>query len=998
MKARNNTLLQLAMKTIGKPLVVTASIATLVLSATQRADAAGDIFDGYIQINGTWYNIGGVNDGRNNPTGSANASSRTLLSNVDFGTQTFGSFNITGFQINAWTSFGTSAANNGANYKVWRAGDAEPGYTNFWDTASESYYSGGDYVSSTTGQSTAIIGDTFINGDTYNLKFQTYTVLTGDNAGSKFYERSDSFVVNGARQLITGSGNTTQSSAYNTSSAGGVVKQGAGSLFLTKDNSSGTTGQKGNIFIDEGTVAVNPDSGVSGNNALGGSSTVVQLGATAGTSSASFALADSDGGLSISRSIVVRGGSSGTKTISSTNTSGTNTLSSSIFLDNNVTLSAAAGGTLDLSGNLEDGLATGSFAVLIAGGGKVVFSGAASNTGVSGYTVNNGATLTLNKSSADSVQSTLTIDNGGTAEFAASNQLGASASIVNNGTLATGSSGLTDSFGSLSSSGTISGNGTLTASTYTLSGGTVNGNLGAGTLNITGNVALNGTSGASSVAVTGGNLTLGSGANRLSSSADVTISASRSLTIASDQTVSSIKETGTGNGGAVAIGSGATLTVNGANKGNLFQNSISGQGGLTVNGSGNTTLSLYGTQSYTGATRVSGAKISSGVAMATSGVTIDGGTFETSAANILGDSASVNLSSGTYALGGSDTIGSLTMSGGSITGNSTLTAGTYAVNGGTVSANLGAGALTVGGSAALNGTSAATSVSVTSGTLSLGGNNRLATGASVSLGAGTTLGLGANSQQLAGLTGNGSVTTSSSGSLNLNIASGSNTYAGAISGGGNLTKSGSGTLFLTGNNTLSGTTTVSDGTLRVNGSIAGNATVASGATLGGTGTIAGAVNVTGVLSPGASIESLSVGTTTFGNGSTFEWEYNSQTVTADLLNINGNLNLNSTVTLNLVDLAAVSQAIAENTKFTLISYSGSWNNGTFSGYSDDSTFSFGGIDWVINYNDGTGGNNFSGDQSAASSFVTMTVVPEPSSLGLALLAGGLLATRRRRTA
>jgi hypothetical protein len=54
------------------------------------------------------------------------------------------------------------------------------------------------------------------------------------------------------------------------------------------------------------------------------------------------------------------------------------------------------------------------------------------------------------------------------------------------------------------------------------------------------------------------------------------------------------------------------------------------------------------------------------------------------------------------------------------------------------------------------------------------------------------------------------------------------------------------------------------------------------------------------------------------------------------------------------------------------------------------------MDWVINYDDATGGNNFSGDQDGASGFVTMTVVPEPSSLGLALIAGGLLVTRRRR--
>ena len=385
---------------------------------------------------------------------------------------------------------------------------------------------------------------------------------------------------------------------------------------------------------------------------------------------------------------------------------------------------------------------------------------------------------------------------------------------------------------------------------------------GANTLTLSGNNTYSG-----DTRVTNGAVTVASGGNLGDGSSDVFISSAGSLNVNTNTSVASVQEAGTSNGGVIAIGSGATLTVNGANKVSLFQNSISGQGGLTVNGSGNTTLSLYGTQSYSGATRVSGGKISSGVALATSGVTVDGGTFETSAADILGNSASVNLSNGTYSLGGSDTIGSLTMSGGTLSGNATLTASTYALSGGTVSANLGAGSLTVGGSAALNGTSAAISVSVNSGTLSLGGNNRLATDASVTLAGGTTLGLGANSQQLAGLTGDGSVTTSASGSLNLNIASSSNnTYAGSISGGGGLTKSGNGTLFLTGSNSLTGTTAVSSGTLRVNGSVGGDATVATGAILGGTGTITGAVNVTGMLSPGASIESLAVGATTFGNG------------------------------------------------------------------------------------------------------------------------------------
>jgi MYXO-CTERM domain-containing protein len=88
-----------------------------------------------------------------------------------------------------------------------------------------------------------------------------------------------------------------------------------------------------------------------------------------------------------------------------------------------------------------------------------------------------------------------------------------------------------------------------------------------------------------------------------------------------------------------------------------------------------------------------------------------------------------------------------------------------------------------------------------------------------------------------------------------------------------------------------------------------------------------------------------------------------------------------------------------DTKFTMINYSGAWNGGLFvwndDVLEDDSNIIIAdGKGWRINYNDTTGGSNYSSEQTY-SKFVTLTAVPEPTVVTLGGL-GALLLLRRRR--
>lgn len=263
-------------------------------------------------------------------------------------------------------------------------------------------------------------------------------------------------------------------------------------------------------------------------------------------------------------------------------------------------------------------------------------------------------------------------------------------------------------------------------------------------------------------------------------------------------------------------------------------------------------------------------------------------------------------------------------------------------------------------------------------------------------------------------TGTGAMTVSGAGSLNLAIRNSTgdtpvfnvgadapltiNTDITSINvgnsvGGLGIEKTGAGTLTLGGTNTYTGNTLVSGGILLVNGSLTSNVSVSNGATLGGSGSVGDTtVNFGGILAAGNSAGVLSTGNLTMNSGSTLNFEFGLSA--SDRIDVSGDLSLGN-ATLSLTDLGTGSLALGDS--LTLIGYTGLWNGSTFSGLANGTSFNAAGYDWQIAYDASSAGtlNGGSGD-----GFVTMTVIPEPSTLVSVLLGAMAFAAsfiRRKRS-
>jgi fibronectin-binding autotransporter adhesin len=412
------------------------------------------------------------------------------------------------------------------------------------------------------------------------------------------------------------------------------------------------------------------------------------------------------------------------------------------------------------------------------------------------------------------------------------------------------------------------------------------------------------------------------------------------------------------NTGAVTMGANPTITVNASTL--TIGGPIGETGGArTITKAGAGTLTLNGTNTFTGAITVNAGVLVLGGANSYSGTTtISGGTLRLGANDVIPNGSGkgdVSLT-GTFDLNSfSDIINGLSGAG-TITGTGALTIGgndatsTFpgVVNnsGTTVITKTGAGTLT------LSGTNTHTGITtVSGGTLKLGSTAALGgTGGKTVVNSGYTLDLNGLTYSTAepldlsgtGIGTNGALVNSSAtaavynGPITLIASSsiggtGNISLSNLISDGASsfsLTKAGADTLTLsyaTGN-TYDGGTTVSAGKLLVtntSGSATGTGAVAvNGGSLAGTGVISGAVTIANgaIIQPGnAGAATLTLsGGLILNNASMLDYDVGT---TSDQIAITGNLTLDGTINITAVTGFGAGA-------ITILTYTGTLTNNT----------------------------------------------------------------------
>lgn len=958
-------------------------------------------------------------------TGSSLSATGISLTGSAVGNSTvaLGSSSTVGRTTYAFSATATAlqlAVTGGAWDLTWNGGSAN------WNTS--------DSIGQKDGSGSNIA---FYAGD--NMSIATADTITVDAAGISV----GTLAVGNSSGTATLTGGALSATSLNKSGAGTLSLNSATSLTIAAAISGGT--------LDIGTT----NQSFANVSLTGGASIAGSTGVLTGSGSA-FDVQSGSASAILAGSVGLTKTTSGTVTLSGANTyTGTTTISGGTLgfsADNNLGASSAAislnGGTLaqgaaDVTGThiITVGASGGTIDVgsrqyflntanLLTGSGALAVSGAGGslrlglNNSFSGTTAVNSAALVEVQNATGLGTSAVTVNSGG--ELVASNINMANALTANGGSTLSfdnGNSGVFSGAVSL-----VSGTTTVALrdwySTSTARNGTI-----SGVISGAGGLAVNSGSGSGSVltlssansyaggtALNAGTLVLG----------NATAAGSGAITAANGTTISMTTASGVGNAVTLSgTNASVTMTSNQASAG--FGSNITGTADQTLVIVNNGTTVNFNNTTRQFANFLGTVNVQAGSALGDRSSTTtwtNGG--DSTLFNVDGSMTSRN--GGTWALGG-------------LTGSGTLSMGTAGSNGIGLNYTIGArndvsdtfsGVIRDGdtvnskfvsvtktgmGIQVFSGANSYTgTTTVSAGTLALSGSGTFGSGSLVVSGGTANLGGGSISNTLGALTGGGAInngTVTNNGS-NYDLRNGS--VGAALAGTNGLSKTTSSTVTLDGTSTYTGLTSVTAGTLALGA--AGSIDNSSGVYLGtGGGTfdvsaksggytvaaLTGSGNVTGALavstqlaignSPGTANFSSDL---TLGGASTYTYEVvGSGTVggsyaayTADLGNIAGNLTITAGAVLDLVQLGTYTA----NDKFTLFSYSGTLT-GTFAGLADDSNFTAGGGDWLINYNDTTGGEN----GGTYSNFVTITAVPEPNA---AMLVGGLgmLALLRRRRA
>ena len=433
----------------------------------------------------------------------------------------------------------------------------------------------------------------------------------------------------------------------------------------------------------------------------------------------------------------------------------------------------------------------------------------------------------------------VTIDSEATLQVGDGYSNGVVGSITDNGTLLFRPNSSGESY-----SGVISGIGSLMVVGSGSSGGYPTLTL-AGANTFTGLTQISG----------GGTLALGSSLALQDSTLDTTNFPSSSLSIGTLTAVTLGGLQGPSGTTLNLSGGAVTLTVGNNGTNTTFSGSLSGGCSLIKSGSG--TLTLAGTDTYTGTTTINAGTLQAG--SSGSGTTARPSGTTVSLANTAG---------ATLQIGAAQTIAGLTGGGGTggnvVTGAYTLSvnAGSSCTYNGVIS---GIGGLTKGGrgTLTLGGANTFTGVTqVTGGTLTLGVGSALQDSTLDTTNFGSnSLNFGSlTSATFGGLQGTGNLTLPSSFVLTVGNNGTNTTFSGSLSGG-SLSKVGSGTLTLAGANTYTGGTTISAGTLAVGSTSQGMQALPNGRAV----TLANTSGAQLVLNANQTIGSLSGGGTTGGN-------------------------------------------------------------------------------------------------------------------------------------